>query len=91
MKKKISAMAARQKFGQMLEEAFYRGDTFIIERAGKPMAAVISIEQYHQWQAEREVFFDQIKKIQERMGDYNVPDLEAEITDAVTAVKESHN
>lgn len=89
MEKKISAMTARQKFGQMLEEAFYCGDTFIVERAGKPMAAVISIDQYHQWQSERKVFFDQIRKIQERMGDYDVSGLEAEIADAVAVIKES--
>ncbi len=89
MEKKISAMNARQKFGQMLEEAFYRGDTFIVERAGKPMAAIVSIEQYQQWQAEREVFFDRITKIQERMGEYDASEIETEIAEAVTLAKES--
>jgi prevent-host-death family protein len=41
----INAMKARQNFGQMLEEVFYKGDQFIIERAGKPMAAVVPLSQ----------------------------------------------
>jgi prevent-host-death family protein len=41
--KKINAMKVRQNFGTMLEEVFYRGDIYIVERAGKPMAAVIPL------------------------------------------------
>jgi len=43
--KKINAMKARQNFGQMLEEVYYRGEQFVIERAGRPMAAVIPLSQ----------------------------------------------
>ena len=43
--KKINAMKARQNFGTMLEEVYYRGEQYIIERAGKPMAAVIPLRQ----------------------------------------------
>ena len=43
--KKINALKARQNFGQMLEEVYYKGDRFVIERAGKPMAAVVPLWQ----------------------------------------------
>ena len=43
--KKINAMRARQTFGQLLNEVFYKGDQFIIERDGRPMAAVIPLSQ----------------------------------------------
>jgi prevent-host-death family protein len=48
--KKINAMQARQSFGKLLEEVFYRGDQFIIERAGKPMAAVVPLSVLEQLQ-----------------------------------------
>ena len=48
--KKINAMQARQSFGKLLEEVFYRGDQFIIERAGKPMAALVPISLLEEWQ-----------------------------------------
>lgn len=48
--KTLSALKARQNFGQMLEEVYYRDEQFIIERAGKPMAAVIPLWQLEEWQ-----------------------------------------
>ena len=48
--KKINALKARQNFGQMLEEVYYKGDQFIIERAGKPMAAVVPLWQLEELQ-----------------------------------------
>lgn len=43
--KTINAGKARVNFGQMLDEVYYKGDQFIIERAGKPMAAVVPLSQ----------------------------------------------
>ncbi len=44
--KVISAFQARQNFGQLLDEARYKGLRFLVERAGKPMAVVIGIEEW---------------------------------------------
>jgi hypothetical protein len=41
--KTVNALKARQNLGQMLEEVFYQDAQFIIERAGKPMAAVVPL------------------------------------------------
>ena len=43
--KTINAGKARVNFGRMLDEVFYKGDHFIIERDGRPMAAVIPLSQ----------------------------------------------
>jgi len=43
--KTINAGKARVNFGRMLDEVFYRGEHFIIERDGRPMAAVIPLSQ----------------------------------------------
>ena len=48
--KTINAMKARQNFGQMLEEVYYKGEQFVIERAGKPMAAIVPIAQLKELQ-----------------------------------------
>lgn len=44
--KVISAFKARQNFGQLIEEARYRGHRFVVERAGKPMAVVVGIREW---------------------------------------------
>lgn len=66
MRKTVTAVRARGKLGQMLEEVYYRGDHYIIERAGKPMAAVVPVEQYEQWRGEREAFFSLVDEIRSR-------------------------
>jgi len=44
MQKKVSAMKARQNLGQIMNEVAIRGDDYIIERAGKPLVAIIDLE-----------------------------------------------
>ena len=43
MVKTVTALQARHNLGELLEGAFHRGDQFVIERAGKPMAAVVPL------------------------------------------------
>jgi len=48
--KTINALKARQNLGQLLEEVYYRNEQFIIERAGRPMAAIVPVWQLEEWQ-----------------------------------------
>jgi prevent-host-death family protein len=52
--KKVNVLKARQNLGQLLEEVYYRGDQYIIERAGKPMAAMVPISHLEERQKHRE-------------------------------------
>ena len=49
MTKTISAVEARHRLGQLMSEVQLRGDHYIIERAGKPVVAVIPIEDFDMW------------------------------------------
>ena len=44
--KNISALQARQKFGELLDRTKLRGERFKINRSGKPMAIIMSIADY---------------------------------------------
>ena len=46
MTRTISAVEARHRLGQLMNEVQLRGDHYIIERAGKPVVAVIPIEDF---------------------------------------------
>lgn len=63
MVKQIPAVKARQQFGSLLDEVRLRGTDFIIERDGKPMAAVISTENYERFMKLREQFFDSLEAL----------------------------
>jgi prevent-host-death family protein len=47
--KKISALHARKNLGQLLEAVYYQGTQYVIERAGRPMAAVVPLRQLAVW------------------------------------------
>ena len=51
----VTAIKVRQNLGQVLNEAYYRGDEFVVERSGKAIAAIISIAEFEQWRKGREL------------------------------------
>ena len=87
MEKTISAMAARRKLGQLLEEVYYQGSQFIVERAGKPMAVVVPLDQYQQWKERREQVFALVDEARGRNRDASPEDIEADVEEAVRAVR----
>ena len=87
MKKTINAMKARQNLGTLLSEVFLKNDQFIIERNGKPMAAVIPVWQFEQWKEKREAFFSMIDKVRQRNRRMSQRTLEKETSEAIAFAK----
>jgi prevent-host-death family protein len=87
MRKKVTAVRARGKLGQILEEVYYRGDHYIIERSGKAMAAVVPVEQYEQWRKEREAFFRLVDEIRAGNEKTRPEEIEREVAAATRAVR----
>lgn len=48
MPKRVSTMDVRQRIGDMLNRVALRHDEFIIERRGKPLAALVPVERLEQ-------------------------------------------
>lgn len=44
--KRIGAREARNHFADLIGAVYYSGEPVVIERSGKPMAVLVSIEQY---------------------------------------------
>lgn len=86
MKRTLSAMEARRKFGEMLEDV-RRGDEVVIERAGKIMGVVISPERYKMIERRREDFWSAVDKIREHNKDVPVEEIERDVDAAVRAVR----
>jgi prevent-host-death family protein len=60
MTKAVPAVKARQQFGTLLNEVDLKGTQVVIERAGKPMAVMISYRQFDAWFRERENSFERL-------------------------------
>jgi len=87
MQKKISAMKARQNFGQVMNEAALRGDEFIVERAGKPMVAIVSMDKYQMLQRNRDELRLAADSIRNSMRDEDAALLEDAVVEAISAVR----
>ncbi|MCK4385558.1 MAG: type II toxin-antitoxin system Phd/YefM family antitoxin [candidate division Zixibacteria bacterium] len=87
MEKIISALKARQNLGTLLNEVLLKNDQFIIERNGKPMAAVIPVWQFKQWKEKRKAFFRMIDQVRQKNGKVNQKTIESEITEAIAFAK----
>lgn len=87
MKRRLSAMEARQRLGELLEGVYYRGDEVIIERAGKTMAVVVPLERYEAMERSRERLWELVERSQARNANVPPEVLEREVDDAVRAVR----
>jgi prevent-host-death family protein len=87
MVRKVTALKARQNLGRLLEEVCYRGDQCVIERAGRPMAAVVPVWQIEERQARHDRFFSRIGDLWQKNRRVNPDALEREVRQAVTSVR----
>lgn len=87
MLKKISAMKARQNLGQLLNEVSIRGDSYIIERAGKPLAALVDMERFQQLQEDRDSALQAVRKIWQKMQAADAQEIQEAIKEAVGSAR----
>ena len=70
-----------------MNEVALRGDDYIIERAGKPLVAMIPIEKYRKLQKDLDEFYAHVMKFRNATKDGAPQEIESLIEEAVTASK----
>ena len=89
MEKTIGAFEARRSLGKLIEEAFYKKDSFIIERSGRAMAVLVSIEDYQRWrQLAQDQVFAMIETAQKRNAKVSAAELDRDVREAVKTLKQ---
>ena len=92
MAKRVGTVEARRSFSRLISAAGFGGKHIIIERSGTPMAVLIGIDEYERLIAararEREARFKRLLSIAERNQDVSPEEVAADVTEAVTAVRE---
>ena len=87
MVRKITALRARQDLGSLLEGAFYKGEQYVIERGGRPMAALVPMAQLKAWQERRARFFSTLDEVGKKTKGAKPKVIGREVAAAVTAVR----
>ncbi len=88
--KTINALKARQNLGQLLEEVFYNGDQFVIQRAGKSMAVVISLPEYEMFLKQREEDMTVFDEIREKNKGAKLEEVKADVQETIEAVRKQN-
>jgi prevent-host-death family protein len=75
-------MKARQNLGQLLNEVSIRGDAYVIERAGKPLAALVDMESFQQLQVEQNSAGQAVRNIWKKMKEADATEVQEAIDEA---------
>lgn len=73
--KTVGAFEIRQNFGKFIQGILAKGNKYIVERHGEPVAVVVPIKVYQQWKQNRSALFDAMRRTQQKA---NLSEEEAE-------------
>ena len=90
MAKRMSAKDARSKFSDLLGSVNYGGEEVIVERSGRPVAAVIPVPVYERLVAERQTRFEVIERVRSRVPKTSLEAIETDVREAVAKVRSRH-
>ena len=88
--KVIPAVEARVHLGEIMKRSFKNGDRFIVEKAGIPMIAILSADEYTRFIQEREEQFKIFDKIRAKAPNLPVEEIEKDVRGAMQAVRKKH-
>jgi len=85
MVREAPAMTVRQNLGESLNEVQYRGDSIVITKGGKPVAAIVDIALYERIRRIREDFDRMLDQLAQAGKDLTEPQVESLVSEAVEA------
>ena len=87
MPKHVGAREARSRFSDLIGSVRFGNEEVIVERSGKPMAAMIPIETYERLVAERRARFEVLDRIRSRLPDIPPEKIDQDVTAAISSVR----
>lgn len=83
----IGAREARSKFADILGRVHYGGEAIIVERSGKPMVAMIPVELFERFIAEREARFAILDRLRDKLPDASEEEVAEDVAAAIAAIR----
>lgn len=88
--KVIPAVEARVHLGEIMKMSFKKGYRFIVEKAGIPMIAILSADEYTRFIQEREEQFKIFDKIRSKVPDVPAKEVEKDVSHTIRAIRGKH-
>ena len=89
MIRKSTAVAARQNFGDLLNQVQYRSDSILITKDGKPVAALVDVDTFERIRRMRDDFLSLTDQIGQSYAGVDPEIAQREIGEAVTAARKT--
>ena len=86
MEKTINAFEIRRTFGKVLQDVLGKGDRFVVERHGEPVAVVVPVSVYEQWKKSRERFFETLAQAQQN-ANLSESEADAAVQEAIKTIR----
>lgn len=86
--RRMSAREARANFADLVARVYYTKEPVIVERKGKPMAALVSAEQFEQFEQMKAKLWATIEAVGERNADKDPDEVLRDVTAEVEAVRQ---
>jgi prevent-host-death family protein len=83
MVRTVNILKMRKNLDQLLKQVDVRGNQYVIEQAGRPMAAVVPVWQLKEWRARRDSFFAKIDAVRRRSRKAKRRVIGREVTEAI--------
>ena len=87
---RVSAREARNRFADIMGSVRYGNEEVIVERSGRPMAALIPVETYERLVAERRTRFEVLDEIRSQLPDVAPEKVQEDIAQAINELRNIH-
>src|SRR5215472_17335135 len=89
MTRRMSVREARANFSDLTNSVYYTKQPLIVEKNGRPIAVVISPEEYERWQqGQRERFMQIVRVIQDLNAGADPEEVQRDIDEVVEEVRQ---
>ena len=90
MARHVSSREARNRFADIMGSVRYGGEEVIVERSGRPMAAVIPVDTYERLVAERRTRFEVLDQIRLHLPNVAPEEIEKDVTQTIDELRTAH-
>jgi prevent-host-death family protein len=91
----ITAMDLRRQPGRLLDRVYYRNESFLVERAGKPKAVLVPLREYREIQRRkteaRKLLFQVIDEIRAANVNKDPKEIEDNVATAIQEVRQQRS
>ena len=89
VKRTISTQELKGRIGELVDAVRLRGDRYIVERRGKPVAALVPLAVNESYERDRHRLFDLIDEVHEQNRDVPPEKIDKAVTHSVAQARRS--